>query len=437
LSAVFAIGVFACGSSLLQKGLGYLALQVTVSDDAWWLTVMLQLAAAGALFSLARWFGRVNVNRYSMHAMYRNRLARAFLGSVRRRRQPDPFTGFDPDDNPRFSDFARARAGQRLFPVINMTLNVTASSNTATAQRKAECFTATPLTCGSASLRHPSQTDDQEPPAGAFVPTTAYAGMESLHNENCRNLGPHLGSLLTISGAAVSPNWGYHSAKLTAFLMTLFNVRLGVWLPNPANATADELQLAKPRNSETALFNELLGETTDTSQAIYLSDGGHFENLGVYEMLRRRCHRIIVVDAGQDGNGAFLDLGNVIRKARIDLDVEVTMQPMRIFSRKILAADKTLGPTALGIALGEIAYSGSAQGSILYLKPCFLPKIPTDVRAYGESDDAFPHDTTLQQWFSESQFESYRALGRWQMEQLNGTSLEELFHAAKNLAEGK
>ena len=348
LSIVFAVGVLGCSSSMVQEGLGSLVSWWRPKPGAWLPALGMQLGLAAVLLSLAYCFGRVNVNRYSMHALYRNRLTRAFLGSARRRRQPDPFTGFDPGDNPRLTDFAQAAAGQRLFPVINMTLNVTTSGNAALAERKAEAFTATPLFCGSAALRHPSQTDRHEAAAGAFVATSAYAGMESLGNENGRNLGTHLGSVLTISGAALSPNWGYHSSRLTAFLMTLFNVRLGVWLPNPAKATLEQLQLSKPSNSEVALFNEMLGATTDTSQAIYLSDGGHFENLGVYEMLRRRCLSIIVIDAGQDGDSVFADLGNVIRKARIDFDIEIMMRPMRIYSRK----DLTAGQNAWGDRAG-------------------------------------------------------------------------------------
>ena len=191
-----------------------------------------------------------------------------------------------------------------------MTLNVTSGSNAAWAERKAESFYATPLTVGSAMLRHPDQPHDDTPPLGAFVQTRKYAGMESLGDLQGVDLGPRLGSVLTISGAAVSPNWGYHSSTLTAFLMTLFNVRLGAWLPNPAVATPRDLQLAKPKNSVFALLCEMGGVTTDARQAVYLSDGGHFENLGLYEMLRRRCRRIVVIDAGQDGDCAFFDLGN-------------------------------------------------------------------------------------------------------------------------------
>lgn len=423
LAVVFAVGVLSTASSLLQWGLGQLGViagALRNPDYGLFIAVGLQACAALLLVALVHAFGRVNVNRYSMHAVYRNRLARAFLGCAREDavRGADPFTGFDPADNPPFKTFLRPVTGQRLFPVINATLNVTSSSNAAMAERKAESFAATPQFCGSAEL-----LDRQ----GAFVPTELYAGMESLHNENGRDNGPRLGTLLTISGAALSPNWGYHSSRLTAFLMTLFNVRLGVWLPNPANATDKELQLSKPANSEAALFNELLGQTTDNSQAIYLSDGGHFENLGVYEMLRRRCRRILVIDSGQDSDCAFADLGNAIRKARIDLDADIRMPAMQIYARKLLASDKNL--KGVGFARGTVVYAGGATGEILYVKPSYVADIPADVRAYGASDESFPHDSTSAQWFTESQFESYRALGRWQMDQVAGTTLDELFAA--------
>ncbi len=432
LACVFGIGVFISASSGLQAGLGIAAVWWSGDGKAPWLEVFAaQGLCAFCLCALLVWFGRVNVNRFSMHAIYRNRLTRAFLGSARKQRRPDPFTGFDPDDNPPLGDFLAANSGQRLFPVINMTLNVTSGSNAAWAERKAEACWATPLTVGAAMLRHPSQRKDDSPPLGAFAQTRHYAGMESFGDVQNADVGPRLGSVLTVSGAALSPNWGYHSSPLTAFLMTLFNVRLGAWMPNPATATSDELRLAKPRNSVFALFREMLGATTDTSQAIYLSDGGHFENLGLYEMLRRRCQRIVVIDAGQDGKCEFTDLGNAIRKARIDLDVEVTMPDIHIVSRKVLEGDKAASATALAIAVGCVAYPGGGTGKILYLKPSFLAELPADVMAYGRSDETFPHDSTANQWFSESQFESYRALGRSHFDQLNSDSLEDLFAAAR------
>ncbi len=445
LCAAFAAGLFAVAGSLLQTGLGQIQAHTVGAGASQARVLGLQAILAMALVALVALFGGINVNRFSLHAFYRNRLTRAFLGSARGRRDPDPFTGFDPADNSPLKRLRAAAAGQRLFPVINMTLNVTSTSNTAWSERKAESFTATPLRCGAASLRKPGGgMQDAAGPLGAFVSTEGYAGMENSFDIGRSREGVHLGNMLTVSGAAASPNWGYHSSRLTAFVMTLFNVRLGVWLPNPATATAEQIRLAKPDNSILAILNELVGTSSDARQAVYLSDGGHFENLGLYEMLRRRCRQIMLVDAGEDGGCAFFDLGNAIRKARIDLGAEVTMRAMRIFSRTTIAQDPAQAEDALGFAIGDIAYpavpggNGEAmQGVLIYLKPSFLPGIPADVRAYGLSDASFPHNSTLEQWFTESRFESYRKLGRWQMDQVMGglaTGLDGLFAEAERRA---
>ena len=389
LCVLFAAGVFLTAGALLQTGLGKaqrLWLPPLKAPPPYGSLLGLQAILAILLSLLVCYFGRINVNRFSMHAVYRNRLTRAFLGSARRfrRRHPDPFTGFDPRDNRRFAKFAMG-ARQRLFHVVNMTLNVTAGSNTAWAERKAECFTSTPLACGAAALRNPNhQQVGVRRVLGAFVRTRKYAGMETHFDESGRNKGARLGSVLTVSGAAISPNWGYHSSRLTAFVMTLFNVRLGAWLPNPAVATPDELQLAAPRNSVGAIISELLGMTRDSRQAVYLSDGGHFENLGLYEMIRRRCRWIVVVDAGQDEDCQFFDLGNAIRKARIDLGAEITMGEMHIESREDIMKDTKVASSAMGFAIGDIVYQldpvlgEPCTGKLIYLKPGFLAKIPAD-----------------------------------------------------------
>jgi len=206
----------------------------------------------------------------------------------------------------------------------------------------------------------------------------------------------------------VSPSMGYHSSPATAFLMTLFNVRLGAWLPNPATASARELLRAKPPNALLTLTRELLGLTDDQGKAVYLTDGGHFENLGLYEMVRRRCRYIVVVDAGADPNAAFDDLGNAVRKARIDMDVEIEFDPpVGIGSRT-----KPVTPFRT-IACATIRYPENDEvvGRLIYLKPCDPAYVTIDVRAYLNGHPAFPHDPTLEQFFTESEFESYRKLG--------------------------
>jgi hypothetical protein len=386
---------------------------------------------------------RLNVNRFSLHALYRNRLARAFLGTARRAgaRKPDPFTGFDAGDNVPLAGLGPFLGeARRLFPVVNMALNLTGDARTQWQERKAASFTATPLRCGSPAY-------EQDGTKGRYTRTNCYAGSEM--PVGAPPPGTHggltLATAMTISGAAVSPNWGYHSSPATAFLMTLFNVRLGAWLPNPGTVTDPaELDLAMPRHAALAMLGDLIGQSTATSRAVYLSDGGHFDNLGLYEMLRRRCRTIVVVDAGQDEKCLFEDLGNAIRKAQIDLPgVSIDMGELRLRAR-----GDTTGPAPLGFALGRITYrleeaggvARSWTGRLLYVKPSWLGVLPADVRAYGLRSPAFPHESTADQWFSESQFESYRALGQWQMGRIAREArdgrLDSLFEAAEQLAAG-
>ena len=105
--------------------------------------------------------------------------------------------------------------------------------------------------------------------------------------------------------------------------MTLFNVRLGVWLANPAASIRGEVREAGPTSALKPLLTEALGLTDSKSDNVYLSDGGHFDNLGIYEMIRRRCRYILVVDADADEKFAFEDLARSVRFAAIDLDDHV------------------------------------------------------------------------------------------------------------------
>ncbi len=362
------------------------------------------------------WFcRRINVNRFSMHAVYRNRLVRAFLGSARTVREPDAFTGLDARDNPRMTDlFTRPNGSNRaLFPVINLALNLVAGRNNAWAERKAESFTVTPLACGAAYLHRTEDVQAGKPPRGAYAATSRYAGDERETGPADLGDGMTLGTAITISGAAVSPNMGYYSAPATAFLMSLFNVRLGAWLANPAGASAIELRQPKPPNALFTLLRETLGRTDDRSREVYLSDGGHFENLGLYEMVRRRCRHIVVVDAGADPGTDFADLGNAVRKAFIDQNIEIRFEPpVSIGSRT-----KPAKP-ALNYAYAKVIYPEGGEGELIYIKPCYPDDVPIDVRAYGSASDLFPHESTLEQWFGESQFESYRRLGDFETKSL-------------------
>jgi hypothetical protein len=242
---------------------------------------------------------------------------------------------------------------------------------------------------------------------------------------------------MAISGAAVSPNMGYNSSPLITFLLTLFNVRLGWWLGNPKyQRFTDE----GPRWAALPLLVELFGLTNDKRDYVYLSDGGHFENLGLYEMVRRRCHLIIVSDAGQDKDLAFADLANAVRKIYIDLGVRIEfskLEQLRVRNKRRNKPDRG-GPC---YTVGRILYSeadGASEdknGYILYLKPGFRGDEPADIVGYAAESTDFPHETTVDQWFSESQFESYRGLGFSIMDRAYKSALKNFGSTSKNFAD--
>jgi hypothetical protein len=359
-----------------------------------WALLPGSLVLAGAVTLPASYF--ININRFSQQGIYRNRLMRGFLGPTREKRNPDRFTGFDEDDNLPVGDLAASRnrsdGGHRaLFHLLNLTLNVTATTDNAWQQRKAESFSVTPLHVGN--------------PRRGYRPAKLYGGPG----------GITLATAMAISGAAVSPAEGYHSSTLTALLMTLLNVRLGSWLGNP-RASAREWQKAGPSFALKPLLREAFGLTNDTSGIVYLSDGGHFENLGLYEMVRRRCASIVLCDAGCDPAFEFADLANAVRKIRIDMGIEIEFRPPGLAMTPRPDPDQpppAYPPPAIYCAWAKIRYPESTQpGTLLYVKPCYYGSEPADIRGFAVAHPDFPHETTANQWFSESEFESYRRLGQ-------------------------
>jgi hypothetical protein len=384
LFIVFAIALLSLGATALLKfwpdlnGLTHLTL---VHETPVWLAAALILGAGGFGLLMSR---LIAINKFSLHSVYRNRLIRAYLGASNPKRDPNPFTGFDPRDNLCLS----LLAGQRPLHIVNMALNLVSDDNLAWQQRKAETFTASPLHAGNYRL--------------GYRRAREYAQNEKQH-------GLSLGTAITISGAAASPNMGYHSSPTVAVLMTLFNVRLGAWLGNPGPAGNAVFRKSSPGNAALHVAMEAFGLTDDDNPYVYLSDGGHFENLGLYEMVLRRCHLVVVSDAGCDPGGALEDLGNAIRKIRIDLGVPIDMDRFNIHSRKAGAAGRHC-------AIGEIRYDKvdgphARRGLLLYIKPAITGDEPRDVFNYAQTCQEFPHESTGDQWFSESQFESYRMLG--------------------------
>jgi hypothetical protein len=318
----------------------------------------------------------IDINKFSLQAMYRNRLIRAYLGASNPNPQINQFTGFDQTD-----DFYLKNLTPSLKPfhVVNMTLNLLSGERLAWQQRRAAPFTVSPLHCGSEIL--------------GYRPSGEYGG------EN----GISLGTALAISGAAASPNMGYYSSPAITFIMTLFNARLGSWLGNPKRKSWRD---SGPHSAFNSIIREAMGRTDESSPYVYLSDGGHFENLGLYEMVRRRCRYIVALDGGGDPQYHYEALGNALRKIRIDMKIPIDF----------LQPHSSPGETPKSrCAVAEIRYKEIdpelENGYLVYIKPVVLAGDDSDVTAYQSAHPAFPHESTGNQWFNESQTESYRMLG--------------------------
>ena len=355
-----------------------------------------------ALFS---W--RVDINDFSLHHFYRNRLVRCYLGASRlRERKPQPFTGFDPHDDIALDDFAHGQyAGP--YPILNTSLNVSRGGELGFQERKAKSFVFTPLYCGydlAAKLADAS-------PGGSYMPTVL--GRSKIRFSH----GITLGTAMAISGAAASPNMGHYTTPAAAFFMTLFDVRLGWWMGNPRHE--DKWKNAGPSPALGYLLKELIAESDEESNYAYLSDGGHFENLAIYELIKRRCRFIIVCDSGADRGYGCGDLMAAIEKCKTDFGVDIKISVSEIKPPK----DQCI--SAKNFTKGYIYYGPDPKkdrGVLIYVKsslPSDDPKAPLEsrlaagVRSYADAHDDFPHQSTADQWFDEVQFEAYRALGEY------------------------
>jgi hypothetical protein len=265
-----------------------------------------------------------------------------------------------------------------------------------------------------------------------------------------------LGNWTGISGAAFSTSLGWRTSLSLSLLAGLANVRLSYWW-NSGTINLRSKGLTGWVSAafqwlfsvQNFLFDEFLARFHGTARRFWpLSDGGHFENMGGYELIRRRLPMIIIVDAEADADYTFEGLANLVRKARLDfgaeirflteyeLDAQIHSAFRRYFGTldqlrrgrwgeepvtdPVLTASKRLSidrdqEEALSlahVALAKVTYQGCQRTStLLYIKPTLIGDEPADVRRYHTEHPSFPHETTAEQFFDEAQWESYRRLG--------------------------
>jgi hypothetical protein len=364
-------------------------------------------------------FCKTNFNQFTLHGMYRERLVRTFLGASRTephpdfigangtmdmvdklrekklrtsflryqrqagKRSPHLMTGFDDSDT---LDLSWMNHPVQPLWVINTALNVESSiahNRKESLPRRQTCsFTFSSLACGSELT--------------GYCETMSFGGSDG---------GVTAGTAMAISGAAVNPNVGYSTSALHGFVMSILNVALGWWHGNPSQASRSQ----RGPTFYSWLFNGLFRKTSAEDRWINLSDGGHFDNLGIYEMLKRRCMYIVAVDASQDPERKLTDLGNAVRRARIDHGAHITLKDAAKLEHRLPELAER------GVLIYDIKYFDRNEiGTLLYIKPSMLAvdaQLPADLVEHRKESGKFPHESTLDQYFSEAQFESYRVLG--------------------------
>jgi hypothetical protein len=354
------------GLSLLSYGillLLYMAVFTYKEAMVWILPVPCGVSLLLALFS--------NINHVSMHRFYRNKLMKAYL--------PTFFMNVDKGDADKYY-LADIEQWKEPYHIINAAIHTRDSDDPKLKLRSCDNFIFSPLYSGAGCTR--------------YIKTKDYEGGSM-----------NLATAFSISGAAVNPNTYATNSRPLSFLMALFNVRLGYWIRNPKKSATRFRLLYKPI-WYVLMLREMLGKNLNENKGhILLSDGGHFENLGLYELIQRKCKTIIISDSGADPDFTFNNLANVIELVRTDFgaNIDLDIRPL------IPGGDERISKKAF--VFGTVKYSNNSVGDIVYIKTSYIDKLPADIYSYRRNNSAFPDQTTMDQFFDEKQFEAYRELG--------------------------
>jgi hypothetical protein len=204
-------------------------------------------------------------------------------------------------------------------------------------------------------------------------------------------------------------------------LMALMNLRLGFWLPNPNEGTRRRWwrrschKAFRANHFEPGLKEVLGASLKETSPVCLLSDGGHFENLALYELVRRRARLIVLCDGTADPEYAFVDLQNALARVGTDFGARIEFDPaetLRCFMPSIDAVyprDVRLSKSAYAVA--AITYADGSSGHLMYLTTALCEGLRLKLLGYKGANWDFPDQSTADQFFDEEQFEAYRELG--------------------------
>jgi len=380
-----------------------------------------------------------NVNLTSLHRFYRNRLAETFL--LRHKSSADQQTISVASSDPQKLSKLRSSGATSPYHLINAVVNLTTSENPELRGRNCDYFLFSKHFCGG--------------------PIVGYRGTDV-----CETANPmlDLGTAVAISGAAAAPQMGVASVSGASLLLTLLNIRLGYWLRWPTEQATKETRGFGNGPGPLYLWFEAINRMNERQRFLNLSDGGHIENLGIMELLRRRCRYVVAIDGEQDGELKFPSLWMLQRYARIELGTDIEIDCDRVtWAKPVQLPDLPIvqsGSGAYGtgdantepeprcsrahFTLGRIVYPFDevAQqhpiGWLVYVKLSVTGNEPQYVLDYRRRFPDFPHQSTLaDQVFDEDQFEAYRRLGEHVGEDLFADELlDELWYVDAGEADG-
>ena len=370
----------------------------------------------------------VKLNYVGLHRMYRNRLMETFMPNAENVLENQwgaateandallekMCTEKKDEDIDKDKDNSEQTHCKLPYHLINTNIVLVNSSTAKYRGRGGDSFLLSPLNCGSDATCYRTTKD---------------------YMKNKGRRGMTLATAMAISGAAVNPDTGVAGKgvmrnKLVSALLGLLNLRLGYWAQNPKK----KKYLPFPPNFFVpGLSADILGIGLNEKRlSVELTDGGHFENLGLYELIRRRTDIIIASDAGADPNFLFGDLANAVEKVRVDFGVIIRFLPHCDLGG-LLPGSARVGPEAKkynlserSFAIAKIIYppeenelSDLVEPSwLIYIKTTLTRKLTADIYGYKSANDTFPDQSTADQFFNEKQFEAYRELGyqlTWQM----------------------
>jgi len=362
------------------------------------------LAFAG-LAAITLVFGLLaNLNYVGFHRMYRDRLMETFMPD-RENILTNQWGPATEADGALLEDMCSGD-NKRPYHLVNTNIILVDSPTSKFRARGADNFLPTPLYCGS--------------DATGWCRTNSY-----MKRGGAR--GMTLPTAMAISGAAVNPDAGVAGKgvtrnRLVSLLMGVLNLRLAYWAANPHPDKQPPLQ---PNFIFPGFWGDVIGGgLSEKKHAIEISDGGHFENLALYELVRRKLKLIILSDAGADPMFQFGDLANAVERVRVDFGAKIRFRDDADLAG-LLPGSAEDGPLTKkydlarrGFAVADITYFDGSHGTPIYLKSTLTPELPADLYGYKSAHADYPDQSTADQFFDEEQCEAYRELGyqlTWQM----------------------